>query len=412
MQRGTLLLCKVFIGQAVETTSPARWGMHQLTLIIGTTWLCWSSVTRAAFPSADSVFRVHGVAQQGAIADLYSKDWFVFDSCLVLPEYIIHFQYLSPVSLFPFLQWSSILFLLVPAHSWKSIGPLHIYSLTSWGWGDCLCLPASQFPWPSVSHARWTNSPGIEWRVHLSHHPCMYAQKDCSSSHSMHQLLLQEINLHNHRLTRFRLASSLLQMTSLNLSGNELSIAEDFANLVCETSHFHNIRFEWLWLQPNLELLDLSFNKLDSLQGMKVFNSNWRSTCTCYMKICWQALFKLKCLDVSWNFLSSYQDDLGPLRKHCPVLQALDTRHNPWKKVLGACTPAFVSMLLFCSKTTWEHMSWGEWGLYRLWMEKQCLMKKPPGQFAMLLHRIWHCQLCWVTPILMCPLCLVSVLAL
>ena len=55
------------------------------------------SPTRAAFPTADSVFRIHGVAQQGGIADLYSKDWFLFDSSLVLPEYIIHFRYLSPV---------------------------------------------------------------------------------------------------------------------------------------------------------------------------------------------------------------------------------------------------------------------------------------------------------------------------
>ena len=50
-----------------------------------------------------------------------------------------------------------------------------------------------------------------------------------------------------------------------------------------------------------------------------------------------QSLFKLKCLDISWNILTSYHDDLGPLRKHCPVLQILDTQHNPWKKVMARC---------------------------------------------------------------------------
>ena len=44
---------------------------------------------------------------------------------------------------------------------------------------------------------------------------------------------LQEVNICDNRLTRFRLASGLPQLTHLILSGNELSIAEDFGNLVC-----------------------------------------------------------------------------------------------------------------------------------------------------------------------------------
>lgn len=46
-----------------------------------------------------------------------------------------------------------------------------------------------------------------------------------------------------------------------------------------------------------------------------------------------QGLPKLECLDISWNYLTSYYNDLGPLRKHCPALESLDTRHNPWDKV-------------------------------------------------------------------------------
>ncbi len=61
--------------------------------------------------------------------------------------------------------------------------------------------------------------------------------------HLFTMLLLQEVNLHNNRLTRFRLASSLLQMTSLILSGNELSIAEDFSNLVSGVSSVLNEHF-------------------------------------------------------------------------------------------------------------------------------------------------------------------------
>ena len=59
--------------------------------------MCMYSPMRADFPGADSVFRVHGPATHNSSADLFSKDWFLFDQSLVLPEYIIHFNYLSPV---------------------------------------------------------------------------------------------------------------------------------------------------------------------------------------------------------------------------------------------------------------------------------------------------------------------------
>ena len=86
------------------------------------------------------------------------------------------------------------------------------------------------------------------------------------------------MNICNNRLTRFRLASLLPQMTSLVLSGNELSIAEDFSNLVISiigvTSHYCNLPF----FQPSLESLDLSFNKLACLQGMKVLIAVYYTT--------------------------------------------------------------------------------------------------------------------------------------
>lgn len=55
------------------------------------------SPTREDFPHADSVYRVHGPVAQANATDLYSKDWFIFDRSLVLPEYIIYFNYQSPV---------------------------------------------------------------------------------------------------------------------------------------------------------------------------------------------------------------------------------------------------------------------------------------------------------------------------
>ena len=50
-----------------------------------------------------------------------------------------------------------------------------------------------------------------------------------------------------------------------------------------------------------------------------------------------QALPRLSCLNISWNYLTNYHENLGPLRKHCPSLEDLDTRHNCWSKVLILC---------------------------------------------------------------------------
>ena len=96
--RSTLLLCKVFIGHAVETCNSSLW-VDVCTHVLNT-WFCLlarTSPCRESFPSADSVFRVCGPATQDNSTDLYSKDWFIFNPSLVLPEYIIHFNYLSPV---------------------------------------------------------------------------------------------------------------------------------------------------------------------------------------------------------------------------------------------------------------------------------------------------------------------------
>ena len=42
---------------------------------------------------------------------------------------------------------------------------------------------------------------------------------------------------------------------------------------------------------------------------------------------------KLKTLDLSWNQLRNIREDISILRKHVPVLEILDLRHNRWQKV-------------------------------------------------------------------------------
>lgn len=201
------------------------------------------------------MYRVHGPAAQVNSADVYSKDWFVFDQSLILPEYIVHFKYLSP-------------------HFKADALEDYISNHSLPGDEEIASLVPATFVCPRLA---MLDEPTL---LEITGHP--------SLSH------IEEVILYNNRLTRFRLATSLPQLTRLVLSGNELYVAEDFGNL------------------PSLELLDLSFNKLTSLHGLK-------------------GLPKLRHLDISWNLMTNY-DDLGPLRKQCPSLEYLDTRHNPWNK--------------------------------------------------------------------------------
>lgn len=75
--------------------------------------------------------------------------------------------------------------------------------------------------------------------------------------------------MHDHRLSRFRLGPSLGHLVNLVLSFNELTAADDFKDMVSFSNTLVTLLIE-LFSQPSLEVLDLSFNKLSSLRGMKV----------------------------------------------------------------------------------------------------------------------------------------------
>lgn len=69
-----------------------------------------------------------------------------------------------------------------------------------------------------------------------------------------------------------------------------------------------------MFLQPNLEFVDASYNHLLTLEGLR-------------------GLGRLNQLDLRWNQLTRAREETAVLRKHAPTLLRLDTRHNPWQRV-------------------------------------------------------------------------------
>ena len=100
--------------------------------------------------------------------------------------------------------------------------------------------------------------------------------------------------------------------------------------------------------QPHLKVLDIGFNKLTSLEGMKVRVCVCMCVCAVNLSkarlgrkrcpdtryaVSSQSLPKLRKLNVSCNGLTCFFTDIGVLRRHTPALSSLDSQHNPWDKV-------------------------------------------------------------------------------
>ena len=103
------------------------------------------------------------------------------------------------------------------------------------------------------------------------------------------------LNLHHCGINRAKPIPTLPNLTKLIISYNELTRLEDFGKI------------------PTLEYLDVTSNKLNTLEGLK-------------------NLTMLKYLDISWNELCNSRDDVAILRKHAPNIVHLNLAKNPWRK--------------------------------------------------------------------------------
>ncbi|KAL3874482.1 hypothetical protein ACJMK2_037491, partial [Sinanodonta woodiana] len=265
---GQIIISKVYLGKNVKAMDEKL-------------------ITKSSYPKIDSVYRPRKmcIANEtntknilGITIDSYTCEcstrqceWFIFDHELVLPEYIIEFEYLTKVpSPSPFATFSDMLLDSKVSYDLPhppTVEDKHVDD-------DVINMEPKARPRPrmiSLTDELLKKLSGIEEIEHIT-----------------------TLNLHGNGLTRLKPISELKMLKKLIVSFNELTRLDEIA-------------------QMGLEQLDASHNKIISLEGMK-------------------GLTKLKFLDISWNRLERTRDELSIMRKHMPNLVSLDVRHNRWQK--------------------------------------------------------------------------------
>ncbi|XP_039597283.1 leucine-rich repeat-containing protein 9 [Polypterus senegalus] len=269
---GQLIIAKVFLGRSAQANE--------------------GPIEEANYPKAHSVFRTRRVPRGSGAAEskeasctanqhgncdcsLRQNEWFVFDHELVLPEYVIDFEYLTEEK--PMLQFSSLLEVKSPGvtdEGSSNLKEVLFKGATSLD-EEILNMEPIYKPKPKII--------SLDEKTILS----------VCKANILSQITI--LNLHGNSLNKLKDLSCLTSLRKLSISFNEFTHLEDVSHL------------------PNLEYLDASHNHIAGLEGMR-------------------SLSKLKHFDLSWNCLTRVRDEIAILRKHTPALLYLDISNNPWLK--------------------------------------------------------------------------------
>ncbi|KAF4089841.1 hypothetical protein AMELA_G00042860 [Ameiurus melas] len=197
--------------------------------------------------------------------------WYVFDRELVLPEYLIDFEYITQ-------ERSQFSCACTPGPPKAPVVPDGVTPVSN----DEQTLDQQVLalePVPKPRPKLWS----LDERSILT----------AAQANVLSQITV--LNLHGNSLRRLKEISRLTALRQLTVSFNALTHLDDISHL------------------PNLECVDASFNQIVTLEGVR-------------------GLPRLRELDLRWNRLSRVQEETSVLWKHTPSLQHLDTRHNPWSQ--------------------------------------------------------------------------------
>ncbi|XP_036136483.1 leucine-rich repeat-containing protein 9 [Molossus molossus] len=257
-RHGILLITKVFLGQSVQAREQ-------------------DSISQANYPMANSVsvprkcLLNSTVGQRNCDCSFRQCKWFIFDHDLVLPEYIVEFEYITGVK----------------AHSLFSSFNNGILEESKKNSEGSILSQELKFDDEIIKM-----DPRIKPRPKLT---CLDDKTILSLAKTTIYSQIVSLNLHGNSLSKLRDLSKLTGLRKLTISFNEFTCLDDVYHLY------------------NLEYLDASHNHVITLEGFR-------------------GLMKLKHLDLSWNQLKKSGDEINMLCKHTTNLLTLDIQHNPWQK--------------------------------------------------------------------------------
>nr|XP_011725837.1 leucine-rich repeat-containing protein 9 isoform X6 [Macaca nemestrina] len=257
-RHGILLITKVFLGQSAQA--------HEK-----------ESISQSNYPMVNSVFIPRKyllnsvMGQRNCDCSVRQCKWFVFDHDLVLPEYVVEFEYITMV---------------------KSPSLFSVFN-------NVILEESKKTPEGSVfSKDLKFDDEVIKMEPRIKARPKLISLDDktiLSLAKTSVYSHIVSLNLHGNSLSKLRDLSKLTGLRKLNISFNEFTCLDDVYHLY------------------NLEYLDASHNHVITLEGFR-------------------GLMKLKHLDLSWNQLKKSGDEINMLCKHTTSLLTLDIQHNPWQK--------------------------------------------------------------------------------
>ena len=271
---GQLVITKAFLGNHREIVE----GEHE-------------HVHAADFPDHDSVYVSRGPNPK-------NKGWFVFDDALLLPEYVVSFQYLSDDDD----HASSISSFQKEIVEFGGIGGKEQLS-------DQELLDYTPFLLPLIYFLRQVDSSCL---AHERDHGDLYSQAKGVSRRLPERPKLVHITESAALAAANTGAESFADITHLNLHGNgirkieKISACPNLQSLVLSSNEIH--RIEGLSTLHKLEHLDLSFNMLKRIGSLN-------------------GLHSLITLNLANNLLSKLED-VNSIRRHVPGLAHLDLRGN------------------------------------------------------------------------------------
>eukprot|EP00794_Sanderia_malayensis_P011828 gene11828-13054_t len=271
-RHGQLLLCKTYIGRSTKASKNEK------------------KINRVSFPNAESVYqtRRHAICPtksrnktSAAITDmcecpLRRCTWHVFNPKLILPEYLVEFEYGTRVK-DPFSAALNSIFSQTQQN--RSEENFDSTSIVD----DKLM---------KIDEEILQTEPYIKVRPRLT-----VLTEDLLLRHTGASFInrITSLDLHGSGLSKLKPLSTLNHLRKLVVSFNELKTLQDLSGMT------------------SLEYLDASFNKITSVDGFK-------------------GCIHLTFFDISWNRLHYTREEVGLMRKYLPALKLLNLKHNPWLK--------------------------------------------------------------------------------